>query len=897
MGTPAARTNELILAFLRLLWKPGDVREFRSPKYKPFNTLSGYFDSPDKLADALAPWDRQANLFVTLNPVNPALLARASNRIAERAEHTTSDQDVLHRDWLFVDIDPIRPSGISSTDSESAAAFEVLNSVVGFLTSQSWPAPLTAKSGNGYYALYRVDLPNDSEATALLKSVLETLASRFNTDKATLDTTVHNAGRIIGVVGSLKMKGDPTEDRPHRRSEILSAPDEIGVVSIELLTAVASPMPSPSSIQVARTTSLPARPLTEILDSHQLEYRPQPPDANGVTWYHVRRCPFHEDGKDFECGVGQKLPDGPYAGHGFHPECNDKGWQDWKRALDLLPSSRVPPLLSKTQAETKRPTDFPRTDTGNAELFAHSYAGRLLHDHRRHHWLRWNEHRWEADDDGAVFRLATDAVRQRYLDAMLIPDLDERSAQAKFATVSENRQRLEAMLALARNQSALSDAGDRWDHDAYLLGVANGVVDLRDGSLLAGTPQQRITRFTNIKFDTGQTCPRWLQFLDEVFAADTELIAFIQKAIGYSLTGDTSEQCVFTCYGTGSNGKSVLLRVLRALAGRYAYNAGFSLFELQNRSAITNDVAPLAGARLVTSSETNEGTRLNEARLKALTGNDPITARYLYGENFTFYPEAKFWLAINHRPRVTDDSFGFWRRMRLIPFTRTFDADKDKNLEARLDRELPGILAWAIQGCLLWQREGLTPPAAVTVATETYRIDSDPLRPFLEECCVQHQDARTGASDLYVAYSSWSAKRSMKESERLSSTAFGAKLSERFPKRRGGKGVVYVGLGLLCDSARDQLSPTEVQGSVQGFESDAGSRELSSLVEVVTREEPEKAYTTLHPTQADPGGEPCRGGCGKQVPAGQKCHACASRATTAWARQVKSPVVQSEVPA
>jgi len=429
--------------------------------------------------------------------------------------------------------------------------------------------------------------------------------------------------------------------------------------------------------------------------------------------------------------------------------------------------------------------------------------------------------------------------------------LEERQAQSKFAIASENRQRLEALLALARNELPISDSGGRWDADAYLLGVANGVLDLRTGSLLDGDPDQRITRFTDLHFDPLASCPRWLQFLEEVFRGDKEIIEFIWKAAGYSLTGDTSEQCVFTCHGTGANGKSVLLRVIRSLAGGYAYNAPFSLFELQNRATIPNDVAPIAGARLVTSSETNEGTRLNEARLKALTGNDPITARYLYGENFTFYPQAKFWLAVNHKPRVHDQSHGFWRRLRLIPFLRTFAADQDKSLDAKLQREIPGIMAWAVRGCLAWQREGLAVPTAVTQATETYRTDSDPLAAFLEECCIQRPDTQCGATELYLAYSAWIAKRSMKEIERLTSTSFGSKLGERFEKKRNGRGVVYVGLGLASSTHSNGSNPSSVQGLVQGFESDVGSSKFSSLVNDVTREESETPYTTLHPTQPE----------------------------------------------
>jgi len=733
-------------------------------------------------------------------------------------------------------------------------------------------------SGNGCYALYRVDMPNDQASTALLKDVLGTLAARFNTDAAHIDATVYNAARIIGLVGTLKVKGDETPERPHRRSHVLSAPETIRAVILEQLRNLVPPQVSPSvPVMTSGPTGTGAPALRDMLDAAGIEYREQPPDANGVTWYHVPRCPFHEDGRDFECGVGQKLPDGPYAGHGFHPECVDKGWQEWKLALGLQVGRRTTALSRPSAEQPRKPTDFARTDTGNAELFAHLFGDRLRYDHLRRRWLVWAGQHWEVDADGAVTRLAIDAVRQRYLEAMLLPDLDDRKLQARFAVASENRQRLEAMLSVARNEPPISERGDSWDRDPLLLGVVNGAVDLRTGVLLPGEPGQGITKFTPLRFDPSASCPRWLQFLNEIFSGDEELIDFIWRAAGYSLTGDTSEQCVFACFGTGSNGKSVLLSIMRKLAGTYAYNAPFSVFELQNRGNIPNDVAALAGARLVTSSETNEGTRLNEARLKALTGNDPITARFLNREFFTFYAEAKFWLAVNHRPRVEDESFGFWRRVRLIPFNRTFDKDQDKGLEAKLVRELPGILAWAVAGCLEWQRRGLEPPTVVTAATEAYRVESDPLAPFLEERCVTGDDYVVGATAVLRDYQAWASRNGLRRQEILTSPTFGKKMAARFERQHTKAGNVYRGVGLLSEQAAAPSLVAPVKGSVKGFES-MNQKSRSELTENnVTREDQETAFTTLHPSPQDESAcIQCGAGVSSYTPDGQPL--CAAHA-------------------
>jgi putative DNA primase/helicase len=325
--------------------------------------------------------------------------------------------------------------------------------------------------------------------------------------------------------------------------------------------------------------------------------------------------------------------------------------------------------------------------------------------------------------------------------------------------------------------------------------------------------------------------------------------------VGYSITGITTEQCLFLCWGKGSNGKSVMLTILRALAGVYAYNAPFSLFEIQGRGAIPNDVAALVGRRLVTSSETNEGTRLNEARLKALTGCDPMTARFLHGEFFTFEPMAKYWLAVNHKPKVDDESHGFWRRIRLVPFLRRFDLGKDADdaLVATLLAELPGIVAWAVRGALEWQAHGLAAPAAVMRATETYRMESDPLAQFIDERCVVGRAYSAKATQAFKTYKAWAIEQGMNDRDMLGSTAFGTKMSAKFEKRHTNKGNIYDGIGLLSDLSDE----AEVKGSVKGSESSDDECAVFAMEETLTQENPEIAFTTLHPF-TNGHGEPCR---------------------------------------
>jgi putative DNA primase/helicase len=434
---------------------------------------------------------------------------------------------------------------------------------------------------------------------------------------------------------------------------------------------------------------------------------------------------------------------------------------------------------------------YPQTDAGNAELFADLNWSYLRYDHRRKKWLRWSGHTWVLDTDKFVFRRAKDAARHRLKTSASIEDDKDRRYEAAWAFDSEQTRSITACLAQATATEALADTGEGWNSDPYLFAVKNGVVDLRTGRLRAGKQTDRITMKSPVEFDSSALCPRWEQFLREVFKGDAELIQYVQYAVGYCLSGDTSEQCLFLAHGDGSNGKTTFLNILGQIIGEYSHNLPFSSFEIKNRSVIPNDVAAIVGKRFVTSVETGEAQRLNEARIKALTGGDPISARYLNAEFFTFRPVAKFWLAFNHKPQVRDDSFGFWRRIHFLPFTQTFDgASKDRQLEQKLRAEAPGILNWAIRGCLGWQKHGLHMPATMKQATQRYQEESDILAEFFEDRCVIEAGAWDSTADIFAAYSGWAKERV--EKYPLERGAFAgrlAKLPGLLPKKFGKDGT------------------------------------------------------------------------------------------------------------
>jgi putative DNA primase/helicase len=356
-------------------------------------------------------------------------------------------------------------------------------------------------------------------------------------------------------------------------------------------------------------------------------------------------------------------------------------------------------------------------------------------------------------------------------------DDDKRRSFGQHITRSESHSRIMDMIGLAKSEPEIPVRPQQLDADPWVLNLANGTLDLRTGQLREHRREDLITKLAPVAYDPAAPCPRWEAFLSRIFAGDAELIRFVQKAVGYSLTGSTQEQCFFILYGAGANGKSTLIQTISALLKDYAKQTPTETLLVQRRDGVRNDLARLQGARFVYASEAEGGRKLAEALIKQLTGGDTITARYLYQEHFEFLPAFKIWLAVNHKPGVQGTDHAIWRRMRLLPFTITIpEAEQDKRLTEKLQAELPGILRWAVEGCLLWQQEGLEPPLAVKRATGDYRAEMDVIAAFLQDCCVVGPERRVLAGDLYAEYTSWC--RQMGETP-VSQKALASALRER----------------------------------------------------------------------------------------------------------------------
>ncbi len=356
---------------------------------------------------------------------------------------------------------------------------------------------------------------------------------------------------------------------------------------------------------------------------------------------------------------------------------------------------------------------------------------------------------------------------------------------------------------LARSDRRHATTVDIWDLDPWLLNTPGGIVDLRTGKMLTHDPERYITKVTAVS--PGGGCLRWLRFLGEITGGDVELQQFLQRIAGYSLTGSTKEHALFFAYGTGGNGKGVFLNTLSAILADYAAVAPMEAFIATNVERHPTDLAGLRGARVVTAQETEEGRRWAESKIKALTGGDPITARFMRQDFFTYTPAFKLVIAGNHKPGLRGVDEAIRRRFHLLPFTVTI-AEPDRELPEKLKVEWPGILQWMIEGCLAWQREGLNPPAIVREATEAYLGEEDAIARWIEDCCVTGRDQWCVSAVLWPSWQQWAtaANEQVGSRKRFSAALEGHGYKpEKSQGRRGYKGLA--------------LKPQEDRGTADPF--------------------------------------------------------------------------------
>jgi putative DNA primase/helicase len=436
-----------------------------------------------------------------------------------------------------------------------------------------------------------------------------------------------------------------------------------------------------------------------------------------------------------------------------------------------------------------------QTDTGNAYRFAERHSDDARYVYGPEIWILCDRVGWRPDRTKQVWNLAREAVKSIGREALEVVDSDRRKDMIKWMLRCENKERLSAMLDGAATLPSIAVTPDDLDQHPMLMTVANGVVNLATGQLQQSDPHLLLTKRSPITFDADATCPRFERFIAEIMGGNPDLVAYVQRMIGYMLTGDTKEQCFFVFHGTGSNGKSTLLRILNELLGDFATSARMETFLTQQRSAggPSEDIARLHGARVVSAVESEFGQRLAESQIKELTGQDRITARGLNAKSFSFTPQLKLVLVCNHLPVIRGGDHAIWRRVHLVPFEQTFTPKKGERLIDELRAELPGILQWAIRGCLEWQRlDELAPPKDVIRATQRYRADSDVFSQFIDECCERNEAGFVKSDEVYQVYRDWALRNGMHV---MNTKVFAQCMEERgIVKRRKKSGYQYRGI-------------------------------------------------------------------------------------------------------
>lgn len=438
---------------------------------------------------------------------------------------------------------------------------------------------------------------------------------------------------------------------------------------------------------------------------------------------------------------------------------------------------------------------YDMTDTGNAHRLYDKYGHIIRYSYNRKRWYYWNGKVWCDDTSGEIKKFADNICEDIKREAFFEQDDELQTTMLKWAIKTASSRNKENMIKECQHLDGIPASPDAFDNYRDYLNCQNGIVNLRNGELIPHDSAFMQSKICISEYDVNKAEPTlWLKFLDDVTAGDKELQRYIQKCVGYSISGSNREQCAYFLYGMGNNGKSTFLDTISDLLGGYSANTqpeSIMLKRFGNDTA-NSDIARLKSARFVTCEEPTEGVRLNEGLLKQLTGGSKITCRFLYGEEFEYTPEFKIWVATNHKPVIRGTDIGIWRRIKLIPFEVNIPAEKvDKNLKYKLRKEAPQIIAWAVQGCIMWQREGMEEPQKVLDAVKEYKSEMDLLATFVEQCIVIDYEAkiRITAQELFGLYMKWAKANNEYE---LSSNKFFREVAKKLPEKgRNAHGVFF----------------------------------------------------------------------------------------------------------
>lgn len=717
-------------------WLFSGVHEVRL--LRPTGIAVGYFDDWDAAIRAVEsePSPYKAAYF-TLNPVDVAAGIALNPASMNPAAKAASASDILGRTWLLIDLDPPRPAGTNSTEAEKQFAREQAARVREWLTSQGWPEPVVADSGNGNHLLYRIALPNDEKTTALIKTFLSRLRQLF----PIVDAGNYDASRVCKLYGTWARKGQHTEERPHRRSSILDLGSDV-VVTEKQIRAL-SPTPLTTRAQTTKAQDVKLAGLVGFLEYYGVALRSDPRETAG-GWQVEIDCPWITEHSDenrrdtvvsFIAGIG-------YGFKCLHSHCRDRNWHTLRRELEIR-NPGLAPYFGKLP---------PMTHSDIARSFIETHDGFVrIYDLNNETGVWMPNKRWQKGDPGdALLRLSI----RRNLD-----DLFERYPAPEQGKSDSRRQLKQAAFVsgvLAEVKPWLPPKSSRdFDTDPAILPLPNGeVADLRQGIVRDMRREDCQTKRLTVTPADVPT-PRWDRFLREITRGDEQLAAFIVRLFALAITGLSLHHLIFF-HGRGRNGKGVSLRLLERILGQGIFSVVLKPSDVEHGGGGDRDkrlMGALPGMRMAFTGET-VGASLDWTLLKTLTGGDTLKGAKLYQDEAGFTPSHTLFLLTNDRPKLPPTA-AFRGRLIFVPFHADFSNSGDMTLETDLAREMSGILWKLIQAAPSVFTRGVEPPSSVLDATADVLDENDVAAPFIEQRLVEDPEAVTTQQEMREAVRKW----------------------------------------------------------------------------------------------------------------------------------------------
>jgi len=700
---------------------------------------------------------------------------------------------------FFIDVDS-GPKKQYKTVSECEAA------ITKFLKSTKVPQPsIIVYSGNGYHCYWILNqiLPID-EWLPIAKKLKELcLKSNLQIDKA----PTADPARVLRTVGTRNLKEPlapklvrvvyPENNDPVVRYDF----EEFSNIVINELASLDGQNETTGITLIASNTpeSLGAYPKLNILDLPSILKKIDPSCPREIWLSIGMGCvdEYGDDAKDIFCKWSkghfhEQYQYGAHSPDNFDEDEIEIQWKDWlKRSVEgktgytfgtvrwHAENSELALITSDSVREIKNQKIL--GDRQNAKLFAAKYQGQFMYVWELSHWYKWSEIIWReclAGEETAAAKVISDLIADTAVIA-LKEDSQNARPLLMHALKAQNSPHIKSMVELARSEPFMSERdASNLNKDHFLLGVKNGVVDLRLGSLVNPDPKMLITKQCHANFIKNSDCDLWIQFLNQIFY-DQETIDAIQRIIGYTFTGSTTEEIMIICHGYGANGKSVMSNVLQKIAGDYGKTGSSNLLKARkdDDTGPRPDIASLSGARFVSVNEMQSGDRLDEQAVKILASREKISARHLYQNEFSYTPTAVIWLKTNHKPIIKGEDDGIWRRLVLLPFERKFaEHERDRNLEEKLLAQADGILEWIIAGAVKWYASGLKLSPQIISQSAQYRTESDLLGQFFEDAINVDTSSRSLDSAVYCEYTRWC---TLNGTRALAKKRFTQKLAER----------------------------------------------------------------------------------------------------------------------